>query len=180
MQQAKKVSYLEQTSSTLTSRAETAEADVRALEDECDILKSKAALLAKAELSIDKYKKKIEEAAVMQAHMGELEAKNAKYLDQILELESTVKTSTALKRTCDELKDKVAKMEREKVSAAHTLVSREAAQSVLCGSQTARSGPPCMVCVWLCFGSNCAVRAPWSHCACLASLHSPNPPPPPP
>jgi len=88
------------------SKFKKAESDLRIMADENDILNTKKEELGRAEITIGKYKKKLEEATALKAHMGEVEAQSSKFLDQILGLEEKVKLMGGLQRKFDELREK--------------------------------------------------------------------------
>jgi predicted nuclease with TOPRIM domain len=84
------------------------------LADELDITRDKAAKLARAEATIDKYQKRIEEMMPLKKLNAEYLDKMDKYVDQIYELESTNKS---INRMIEQYRDKNVELEREKYEA---------------------------------------------------------------
>lgn len=102
------VSALEETKSKL---AETEEQKI-ILEDDLDVAKAKTQQLYKAEATVVAYKKKLEGVGVMNQQMEELEGQAEKYLNQIMELESEVRKSTALQKTVTAQETKIVELQK--------------------------------------------------------------------
>jgi len=86
------------------------------LEDELDVSSAKATQLHKAEATVLAYRKKLEGVGIMNQQMTDLEDQSAKYLRQIMDLESEVKKTTTLTRQVDQLQMKLASLEKEKLN----------------------------------------------------------------
>lgn len=122
LQQA--TSELEDVKSTLAEVME----QKAVLEDDLDVAKSKAQQLYKAEATVAAYKKKLDDVGVKAQQMEDLEGQAEKYLQQIMELESEVKKSTALQKTVTAMEQKIAKLEKEKAETASS--TQNSAQEV--------------------------------------------------
>ncbi len=120
----KRLTESKQQAMTAQDLAVTTKQQNQSLQDEIDILQSKTLRLDKAEATIEKYKKKLEEAAGLRNHVQELEDKNAKYLDQVLELEDNLKNAGTYKVQIEEYKEKVTKAEREKFELSTSLEAK--------------------------------------------------------
>ena len=108
------------------SKLETSEAEKRALLDEVDVLRSKAVDLAKAEATIDKMKKKMDEVPALQRSLKDLEDKSAKYLDQIMDLEEKAKQIQPLTKKVDLLKERINQQEKERLDTEAALDAKAA------------------------------------------------------
>jgi len=86
------------------SKYRKAESDLRLAKDENEILGQKAEELGRAEVTIGKYKKKLEEAATIKAHISTVEEQCSKYLDQIMDLEAKLKSTSTLQKKVEEAK----------------------------------------------------------------------------
>jgi len=84
------------------------------LADDLDVASAKAQQLHKAEATVVAYKKKLESVGMMNQQMTDLEDQAAKYLRQIMELESEVKKSAALQKTVNELQEEVSRLQKDK------------------------------------------------------------------
>jgi hypothetical protein len=51
--------------------------------DELDVARSKAGEVPKLEAAMEKYKRKLDEAATVRQHVRDLEEKNTRFLDQV-------------------------------------------------------------------------------------------------
>lgn len=88
------------------------------LEDEMSVANSQVAQLRKAEASVLTYRKKLEDAALTTQQMQELEDQSATYLRQIVDLENSVKTIPALKKTVAEYSLKLQQYEKQQEDSA--------------------------------------------------------------
>ncbi|CAM9770417.1 unnamed protein product, partial [Chrysoparadoxa australica] len=100
--------------------------EMRQIADELDLSQAKAASLTKAEATVEKYKKRIEEMSGIADRLKEVEDQNASYLDQILELESEKKTIPLLKAKIEQYKDEKLEMERARFQAESAVAVKEA------------------------------------------------------
>eukprot|EP01038_Epipyxis_sp_PR26KG_P014145 gene14145-18983_t len=82
--------------------------------DELDILRDKANKLLKAEQSIEKYQKKLEDMNALKKQNKEFNDKMDQYLDQIHELESQLKGISTMNKMVEQYKNKAVELEREK------------------------------------------------------------------
>ncbi|GAB5029760.1 hook domain-containing protein [Nannochloropsis oceanica] len=99
-------------------RADRAEEGRRRLADEVDVLREKADAAHDLEQILEKYKLRLEQAAMAKQHYRDLEEQNAKYLDQVLALEAEAKASVpSLKRAIEQYKDQVVGLERDRYQA---------------------------------------------------------------
>jgi DNA repair exonuclease SbcCD ATPase subunit len=89
------------------------EADIRLIRDELDLAQDKAGRLAKAESSVERYKKRIEELSGLKERLAEAEEQSAQYLDQVLNLESETKAIPTLKKKIEQYKDEKVELERK-------------------------------------------------------------------
>jgi protein HOOK3 len=102
------VSELEETKSKLRE----VENEKSSLEDDLDVMRSKAQQLHKAEAMVVAYKKKLDSMGSMNQQMEDLEGQAEKYLRQIMTLESEVKKSTALQKTVSTQEETIRKLEK--------------------------------------------------------------------
>jgi len=102
------------------------EVENRQLADELDIARARAHQASSAEAQAERYKRRLDEQAGLRQAMKELEDQNSKYLDQVLELEATVKTIKPLNDKLESYKDRAIDLEREKFDALSKLQVREA------------------------------------------------------
>eukprot|EP00607_Mallomonas_marina_P007489 CAMPEP_0182416492 /NCGR_PEP_ID=MMETSP1167-20130531/799_1 /TAXON_ID=2988 /ORGANISM="Mallomonas Sp, Strain CCMP3275" /LENGTH=684 /DNA_ID=CAMNT_0024589295 /DNA_START=135 /DNA_END=2189 /DNA_ORIENTATION=- len=93
------------------------EVDAQQMADELDLARDKAGQLAKAEATIEKYQRKLEEMTTLKKNNQSLEAKLDTYMDRIAELESSNKNISTLNRMVEQYKDKAVELEREKFEA---------------------------------------------------------------
>ena len=82
------------------------------LEDDLDVMRSKAQQLHKAEAMVVAYKKKLDSMGTMNQQMEDLEGQAEKYLRQIMTLESEVKKSNALQKTVSAQEETIRKLEK--------------------------------------------------------------------
>ena len=101
------------------------EVEAQQMADELDMAKDKASKLSKAEATIEKYKRKLEEMAELQKQNRELENELDKKLDQIQELETNVRAIDTMKKLVEQYKDKAVESEREKIEAISGLYTVE-------------------------------------------------------
>lgn len=62
----------------------------RRLADELDVARAKAGELSKAESTVEKYKKKLDEMATAKQHIQQIEEQNSKYLEQVSDVYTRV------------------------------------------------------------------------------------------
>lgn len=93
------------------------ELDAQQMADELDLARDKASQLIKAESTIEKYKKRVEDMSHLKKQNSELESKMDTYLDKIAELESSNRNMSTLNRMVEQYKDKAVELEREKFEA---------------------------------------------------------------
>jgi len=108
-----KTNELDETKSRLTE-AETKKAQ---LADELDVATARAEQLRKAEATVVAYRKKLEGVGMMNQQMTDLEDQAAKYLQQIVDLETEVKKSGSLQKQIENLQIKVSELEKQKKDA---------------------------------------------------------------
>jgi protein HOOK3 len=101
------------------------EVEVQQMADDLDVAKDRASKLSKAEATIDKYQRKLEEMVELRRQNKELEEKLDKYYDQIQDLEVSVKQSSSLNKLVEQYKDKSIEYEREKFEAVSALQMKE-------------------------------------------------------
>lgn len=82
--------------------------------DELDIARDKIARLAKAEQTVERYQKKLEEMISLKKQNKELSDKIDQYLDQIHDLESTNKGLNNVQKMIETYKNRSIELEREK------------------------------------------------------------------
>lgn len=93
------------------------------LADDLDVATAKAQQLHKAEATVMAYKKKLEGVGAMNQQMTDLEDQAAKYLRQVMELETQVQKSAALEKTVAALQEQVAYLEKDKKESVTSTVS---------------------------------------------------------
>lgn len=91
------------------------EVEAQQMADELDVAKDKASKLSKAENTIEKYKRKLEDLSELQKQNRDLENELDKRLDQIQELETNVRAIDTMKKLVEQYKDKAVELEREKI-----------------------------------------------------------------
>lgn len=112
---------------TTTKEALTkAEATANMMVDEVDVARDKAARLIKAENTIEKYQKRLEEFSSLKKINKELEEKLDEYLDKINQLEDSSKNLNAVNRVGEQYKDKALEEERLRLEALSHLQMKEA------------------------------------------------------
>ena len=97
------------------------EIEAQQMADELDIAKDKASKLSRAEATIDKYQRKLEELSELKKQNKELEDKLDKSYDQVQELEASVRSMSSLNKLVEQYKDKAVEFEREKFEAMSAL-----------------------------------------------------------
>lgn len=90
------------------------EMELHQMTDELDVNRDKAQKLAKAEATIDKYQKKLEEMVSLKKQNKEFSDKLESYFDKIQELESGAKSIGTLNKLVEQYRDKAVELEREK------------------------------------------------------------------
>lgn len=85
--------------------------------DELDVARDKLTKLAKAEQTVERYQKKLEEMLVMKKQNKELSDQLDQYLDKIHDLESTNKGLLNLQKMIETYKNRSIELEREKFEA---------------------------------------------------------------
>ncbi|XP_074642700.1 protein Hook homolog 3-like isoform X2 [Tubulanus polymorphus] len=103
----REVIELQQKNDDMTSLAEEA----RSLKDEIDFLKHNSDKVAKYELTIETYKKKMEEMGDLKRQLKILEEKNTSYMQQNMELEEDVRKSSTLKSQLEMYKRQVQELQ---------------------------------------------------------------------
>lgn len=93
--------------------------------DELDIAKDKIGKLARAEQTIEKYQKKLEEMMDLKRQNKELSEQMDQYLDQIHELESANKGMGSMNKMVEQYKNRAVELETEKFEAQSALQMRE-------------------------------------------------------
>lgn len=88
--------------------------------DELDLARDKLGKLAKAEQSVERYQKKLEEMIAIKKQNKELSEKMDQYLDKIHDLESTNKSLSNTSRMIEQYKNRAVELEREKFEAIST------------------------------------------------------------
>lgn len=86
----------------------------KVLEDEMSVAQSQVGQLRKAEASVLTYRKKLEDAALTNQQIQDLEDQSALYLRQIMDLENNVKTIPTLQRKITDLTSKLLTLEKSK------------------------------------------------------------------
>jgi len=97
------------------------EMELHQMTDELDVSRDKAQKLAKAEATIDKYQKKLEEMVILKKQNKEYSDKLESYFDKIQELESGAKSIGTLNKLVEQYRDKAVELEREKFEAQSAL-----------------------------------------------------------
>jgi len=85
--------------------------------DELDVLRDQGSKLSKAEATLEKYQRKLEELPSLKRENKELLEKMDQYLDEITALKSASKNSAGLTRMVEQYKDRAVELEREKFEA---------------------------------------------------------------
>jgi chromosome segregation ATPase len=93
--------------------------------DELDIAKDKVAKLARAELAVEKYQKKLEEMVELKKQNKDLCERMDQYLDQIHSLESTNKSMANLSKMVEQYKNRAVELETEKFEALSSVQMRD-------------------------------------------------------
>jgi len=91
--------------------------ELQQMADELDIAKDKSLRLSKAEATIEKYQRRLEELTEAKKQNKELELKMDQYLDKIHELENSSKNIATMNKLVEQYKDKAVEYEREKFEA---------------------------------------------------------------
>mmetsp|Transcript_10383 Transcript_10383/g.15782 ORF Transcript_10383/g.15782 Transcript_10383/m.15782 type:complete len:678 (-) Transcript_10383:152-2185(-) len=101
--------------------------EVEALQmaDEIDLARDKSAKLAKAEATIEKYQKKMEDMTALRDQNKELEETLDKYLEKIHQLETANKSANSTTKMVEKYKDKCVVLERERFEALSSLEMKE-------------------------------------------------------
>ncbi|CAN0320497.1 unnamed protein product, partial [Ectocarpus fasciculatus] len=101
------------------------EVEAQQMADELDVAKDKASKLSKAENTIEKYKRKLEDLSELQKQNRDLENELDKRLDQIQELETNVRAIDTMKKLVEQYKDKAVELEREKIETISALQMKD-------------------------------------------------------
>jgi protein HOOK3 len=91
------------------------------LADELDVANAKASQLLRAEATVAVYRKRLEGLGAMGQQIADLEDQNAKYLQQIVELEGESKKVSELQKSVEEVQRDLARAEKEKLEALETV-----------------------------------------------------------
>ena len=102
-----------------------AESTISLMNDEVDVARDKAARLIKAENTIEKYQKRLEEYASLKKINQELEQKIDEYLDRINELQDAAKNMNALNKVGEQYKDKAYEEERLRLESLSALQAKD-------------------------------------------------------
>lgn len=89
--------------------------------DELDVAKEKASKLSRAEATIEKYQRKLEEMTELRKQNKELEDKLDKSYDTVQDLETKVSSMNSLNKLVEQYKDKSVESERETFEAKSAL-----------------------------------------------------------
>ena len=111
--------------STTKDALEKAESTISLMTDEVDVARDKAARLIKAENTIEKYQKRLEEFSSLRKINQELEQKIDEYLDRIHELEDAAKNMNALNKVGEQYKDKAYEEERLRLESLSALQAKD-------------------------------------------------------
>ena len=111
--------------STMKDALEKAESTISLMTDEVDVARDKAARLIKAENTIEKYQKRLEEFSSLRKINSELEQKIDEYLDRIHELEDAAKNMNALNKVGVQYKDKAYEEERLRLESLSALQAKD-------------------------------------------------------
>ena len=111
--------------STTKDALEKAESTISLMTDEVDVARDKAARLIKAENTIEKYQKRLEEFASLRKINQELEQKIDEYLDRIHALEDAAKNMSALNKVGEQYKDKAYEEERLRLESLSALQAKD-------------------------------------------------------